>query len=80
MASRVKRLDYHSGGQGYRHCSCKSLQKQDLEELLKSGVIKSVIITGDPENEQLFDVVSAWSSLPPNIREAIILLVQQYVQ
>ena len=80
MASRVKRLDYHSGGQGYQHCSCKSLQKQDLEELLKSGVIKSVIITGDPENEQLFDVVSAWSSLPPNIREAIILLVQQYVQ
>jgi hypothetical protein len=33
-----------------------------------------------PEYWELFDVVSAWASLPSNIRMAIVLLVQQHVQ
>jgi len=69
-----------SGGQGIRPHACKSLQQKDLEKLSKSGVIKSVIIAQTPENEKLFDIVSAWSSLPPNIRTAIVLLVQPHVQ
>ena len=40
------------------------------------SVTKSVIIADIPENEQLSGVVSAWSSLPSNIRMAIVLLVQ----
>jgi len=46
----------------------------------KSGVLKSIIIADTPENEQLSDVVSGWSPLPPNIRVTIVLFVLQHVQ
>jgi hypothetical protein len=73
-------MKWFSGGQGIRQCSCNALKNKDLEQSPKSGVIKSVIIADNPENEQLSDVVSAWSSLPLNIRTAIVPLVQQHVQ
>ena len=68
------------GGGGNRTQPCKSLQNKDLGIMLESGVIKSVIIADSPEDEQLTDVISVWASLPPNIRTAIVLLVQQHVQ
>jgi len=80
MAHSVNCLNYRSGGQGIRQHSRNSLQKQELEKMLKTGVIKSVIISNEPDNRQLIDVVSGWSSVPSNIRAAIILLVQQHVQ
>ena len=80
MASNVNRLNYRSGGQGIRQCACNSLQNKDLEQSPETGVIKSVIVADSPEDEQLSDVVSAWTSLPSNVRAAIILLVQSYVQ
>jgi hypothetical protein len=52
------------------------LKNKGLGQSLES----SVIISADPENEQLSAVISAWSSLPSNVRMAIILLVQQHVQ
>ena len=56
------------------------LQDNDLGKFQESSVIKSVITCDELENEQLSDVIAAWSMLPPNIREAILLLVQQYAQ
>ena len=32
------------------------------------------------ENKELFDVISAWPTLPSNIRDAILLLVRQRFQ
>jgi len=79
-ASCVNSLNYHSGGQGIRHSVYKCLQGKRLEQSEKSGVIKSVIDCDTLANKQLSDVISAWSILPPNIRNAVLLLIQQYVQ
>jgi len=68
------------GGGGNRTQPCKSLQNKDLGQSLESGGTKSGTAYEVPENEQLSAVVSAWSSLPLNIRTAILLLVQQHVQ
>jgi hypothetical protein len=79
-ASCVNFPNSQSGGHGSRTQSNTSLKNKDLVTSSKSGVIKSVIIPDNPGDEQLSDVISAWSALPPNIRIAIILLVQQHVQ
>jgi len=60
--------------------SISALSDNSLGQFQKSGVIKSVIICNDLENKQVSDVVSAWPSLPPNIKEAILLLVRQQFQ
>jgi len=84
LVTRAKPLNYQSGGQGIRFCSCKSLQEQGLEQSLecagtKCGTLcESLIET--PEIQELFDIATGWSSLPPNIRVAIVLLVQQHLQ
>ena len=59
-------------------CPCLALENKALTARPKSGVIKSVIVCDDPENEALSGVVSAWPSLPSNIREAVLLLVRQH--
>ena len=57
--------------------SCK---QRGLGQSAQSGGVKSGVICENLENEPLSDVVSAWSFLPPHIRDAILLLVRQYVQ
>ena len=79
----VSCVNYHNvpyGGGGNRTQTRKSLQHNSLEQSQGSTVIKSVIIPDNPENEQLSDVISAWSSLPDNIREAILLLIRSQVR
>jgi hypothetical protein len=73
-------LKRSSGGQGIRHGSYKSLPSQGLGQSAKLDAIKSVIVCDDSANEQLSNVVSAWSALPPYIRGVILLLVRQHVK
>ena len=56
------------------------LRDNGLCELAEQGGTKSVTLCDELENEQLSDVIAAWSMLPPNIQEAILLLVRQYAQ
>jgi hypothetical protein len=60
-------------------CS-QTLESQVFMKIDKKSGTKSGTAYENPQNDQLSDVVSAWSSLPPNIRAAIVLLVQQHVQ
>ena len=62
-----------SGGQGIRHGGCNLLQDNDLGESWQSCGTKSGTLCDELENEQLSDVIAAWSMLPPNIQEAILL-------
>ena len=68
------------GGGGNRHCCCNSLHHKELEQSSKPSGAKCGALNHYPENEQLSDVISAWSLLPPDTRQAILLLVRQYVQ
>ena len=53
---------------------------QRVKEIAKISGAKSSDSPADPQSEQLASIVLAWSSLPDNIREAILLLIRQYVQ
>jgi len=83
-AHSVNHLNYQSGGQGIRHCFCNSLQDNRLEQSLECAGTKSGTLCESPvetpEIQELLDIATAWSSLPPNIRVAIVLLVQQHVR
>ena len=69
-----------SGGHGSRNGSCNSLLTKDLGKLTKPGVIKSVIICENLENEALSDVISAWSTLPTYIQEATFYSVEEAIK
>ena len=56
------------------------LQDNGLEQLPSTHVVKYVVVSDDIENKHLSDVISAWSMLPPDIQQAILLLVRQYVK
>ena len=52
------------------------LQDNDLAQMTKPSGFNYGFVCDDLENEQLSDVIAAWSMLPPNIQEAILLLVR----
>jgi hypothetical protein len=60
------------------------LTRQGVRKNRKNGGTKSGTLCESPvENPEILeflDIVSAWASLPSNIRAAIVLLVQQHVQ
>ena len=65
---------------GFDTVTVSALQDNGLEQSAMLGGVKSGVVCESPENEQLSDVISAWSSLPSHIREAILLLVRQYIR
>ena len=60
--------------------SSQLLENKGVGQSAKLSVAKSVAVDDELENKQLSDVISTWSSLPPHIREVILLLVRQHVQ
>ena len=75
-----KAFQHHSGGQGIRQHTRKSLSDNGLEQSAQSHVVKYVVVSDNLENKHLSDVISAWSLLPPDIQQAVLLLVRQYVK
>ena len=76
-----KTFQYHTADdKGFDTVAVSPLYDNNLEQSLMLGGVKCGVINDELENEQLSDVISAWSMLPPNIQEAILLLVRQYAQ
>jgi len=75
-------LEAHSGGQGIRVRSCKSLQELDLGQSLECAGTECGTLCESPIEtlvvQEIYDLATAWSSLPSSIRVAIVLLVEQH--